>query len=78
MQIARRLRAMLDDLAATLPAYRRPALEAERRCLDGVLDTLYSLAEDRALARIADMQGLGGSSGRSVPSAPPPPTRAHP
>jgi hypothetical protein len=28
-----------------------------------MLDTLYSIPEDRALARMPDMQGLGGSSG---------------
>jgi hypothetical protein len=27
-----------------------------------MLDTLYNIPEDRALARIPDLQGLGGSS----------------
>jgi uncharacterized membrane protein len=63
VQIARRLRAMLDDLHASLPLHRRPSLDAERVCLDHMLDTLYSIPEDRALARMPDMQGLGGSSG---------------
>jgi len=63
VQIARRLRAMLDNLVASLPKHRHAALEDERRRLDRVLESLYRLPEDLALARIADSQGLGGSSG---------------
>jgi uncharacterized membrane protein len=62
VQIARRLRAMLDNLFATLPEYRHQALTEERTRLDHMLDTLYNIPEDRALARIPDLQGLGGSS----------------
>jgi uncharacterized membrane protein len=51
MQIARRLRAMIVNLADTLPAQRHPALHQELNLLD------------LALARIPDSQGLGGSSG---------------
>ena len=36
IQVARRLRAMLEDLIAVLPAVRRPALEAELRRLAAV------------------------------------------
>jgi uncharacterized membrane protein len=64
VQVARRLRAMLDNLIASLPAHRHQALEDERRRLDRALEPLYSLPEDLALARIPDSQGLGGSSGR--------------
>jgi uncharacterized membrane protein len=62
VQIARRLRAMLDSLMATLPARRHAALEAERRRLDLAIEALYSIPEDRELAAIPDFQGLGGSS----------------
>jgi uncharacterized membrane protein len=62
VQIARRLRALLNDVAASLPEYRRPVLEAERQRLDAVIETLYSIPADLALARIPDSQGLGGSS----------------
>jgi uncharacterized membrane protein len=69
VQVARRLRAMLDNLIASLPAHRHQALEDERRRLDRALEPLYSLPEDLALARIPDSQGLGGSSGRrALPS----------
>ena len=62
MQIARRLRAMLDNLIASLPAHRHEELIEERRRLDQVIEPLYPLPEDLALARIPDLQGMGGSS----------------
>ena len=61
-QIARRLRAMIINLANTLPATRQPALHQELDLLDQMLEKLYLLPEDLALARIPDSQGLGGSS----------------
>jgi uncharacterized membrane protein len=66
VQVARRLRAMLDNLTASLPPHRRGPLERECRRLDRALESLYSIPEDLALARIPDSQGLGGASaGRS-------------
>jgi uncharacterized membrane protein len=62
VQIARRLRAMLNNLIDSLPRHRRQALEDERGRLDTALESLYPLPADRALARIADTQGLGASS----------------
>lgn len=59
-QIARRLRAMIEDLMQTLPERRRPPLRQELRLLDEIIDRLYLSPEDRALARTLDMQGLGG------------------
>ena len=67
MQIARRLRAMIVNLANTLPAVRHPALRQEFDLLDRMLEKLYVLPEDLALARIPDSQGLGGSSGTTPP-----------
>ncbi len=64
-QIARRLRAMTNNLVATLPESRRPALRQELELLDRIIEKLYILPEDIALARISDTQGLGGSSGTS-------------
>jgi len=62
-QIARRLRAMIEHVWQTLPEYRRPALRAELDLLDRSIEKLYTFPEDLAIARVADPQGLGGSSG---------------
>jgi uncharacterized membrane protein len=67
VQIARRLRAMLINLAGTLPAARHAALRQEFELLDRKIETLYDLPEDRALARIPDPQGLGGSTDTTAP-----------
>jgi uncharacterized membrane protein len=58
-QVSRRLRAMLENLAQTLPENRRPALLKELDLLDQALDRLGLLADDLALARTPDLQGLG-------------------
>jgi uncharacterized membrane protein len=60
VQIARRMRAMLDNLIASLPAHRHEALHRERQRLERTIESLYALPEDLALARIPDSQGLGG------------------
>ncbi len=62
MQIARRLRSMLMNLSETLPAERHTALRRELDLLDRMIEKLYALPEDLALARIPDSQGLGGST----------------
>jgi uncharacterized membrane protein len=60
IQIARRLRAMIENLIGTLPAVRHPALLAELDLLDRTAEKVYWFEEDLALARVADTQGLGG------------------
>lgn len=60
-QIARRLRAMLENLMQTLPEVRRPELRQELDLLDRTLEKLHLFPEDLALARVPDTQGLGGS-----------------
>jgi hypothetical protein len=64
-QIARRSRAMIDNLMKTLPESRWSALRLELDLLDRSIEKLYIFPEDMALARISDRQGLGGSSGTS-------------
>jgi uncharacterized membrane protein len=61
-QVARRLRAMIENLTASLPEARQPALRRELELLDRTLERLHELPEDLALARQPDLQGLGGSS----------------
>ena len=67
IQIARRLRAMIINLANTLPAERHAALHQELDLLDRMLDKIYTLSQDLALARIPDSQGLGGSTDTAPP-----------
>lgn len=62
-QIARRLRAMSENLIQTLPEHRHAALRQELDLLDRTLEKLHVFPENLALARIADSQGLGGASG---------------
>lgn len=62
-QVARRLRAMIENLVQGLPEARRPALRRELALLDRTLERLYPLPEDLELAGIPDTQGLGGASG---------------
>ena len=64
LQIARRLRAMIENLVQTLPAHRHAALLVELGLLDREIEKHFSYPEDLALARIADAQGLGGHSGK--------------
>ena len=62
-QIARRLRAMMENLEENLSETRRPALRRELDLLDRTIQERYQLPEDLALARQADLQGLGGTAG---------------
>ena len=63
LQIARRMRAMLENLRRTLPEQRRAALDTQLDLLDWAIQTHFSRPEELALARIPDSQGLGGSIG---------------
>ena len=63
IQIARRMRAILENLMQTLPPHRHSELRKQLGLLDRAIDGHYAFAEDRALARIADPQGLGGAVG---------------
>jgi uncharacterized membrane protein len=63
LQIARRMRAMLENLHETLPEHRRAALDAELELLEWTIQTHFTQPEELARARIPDSQGLGGSSG---------------
>lgn len=65
VQVARRLRAMFDNLAQSLPPRCHAALQVELGLLDRTIESLYHLPEDLALARIPDSQGLGSHSGKT-------------
>ncbi len=65
-QVARRMRAMLENLRRTLPENRHAALDTELGLLDWAVQTHFSRPEELALARKPDSQGLGGSMRRSA------------
>jgi len=61
LQVARRMRAMLENLRRTLPGHRHAVLDTELDLLDWAIQTHFVRSEELALARIPDSQGLGGS-----------------
>ncbi len=61
IQVARRLRAMLENLIETLPERRAPLLHKELGLLERTSKRAFPDADDQALAEIGDRQGLGGS-----------------
>src|SRR5262249_40069012 len=61
IQIARRLRAMLEDLIDTLPTERRQPLQQELELVKRSAERCFPEPEDRALAGIGDSQGVGGA-----------------
>jgi uncharacterized membrane protein len=63
IQVMRRMRSMLEHLIDTLPPHRHAELRQQLDLLDRTVDGSYAFPEDRALARIPDPQGLGGSLG---------------
>jgi uncharacterized membrane protein len=62
IQIARRLRAMLENLIETLPAERTALLVRELDVLERTAERMFPDPEDRALAATGDTQGMGGAS----------------
>lgn len=64
-QVVRRLRAMLEHLVERLPPSRAPSLQSELALLEQTVERSFPEPEDRRRANKGDLQGLGGSSGRS-------------
>jgi uncharacterized membrane protein len=62
IQIARRLRAMLENLIQTLPEDRTVLLRQELELLRRSAERFFAEPEDRALARESDFQGVGGQT----------------
>jgi uncharacterized membrane protein len=60
IQIARRLRAMLENLVQTLPEERATRLRLELEKLPRSTKRFFHEPADVALADIADLQGVGG------------------
>jgi uncharacterized membrane protein len=60
IQVARRLRAMLENLAEVLPPERTALLRDELRLLHRSAGRSFPEPEDQVLADISDLQGVGG------------------
>jgi uncharacterized membrane protein len=80
IQVIRRLRAMLENLLATLPPTRLPLLRRELSLLQRLAERFFPEPEDRALAVVSDSQGVGGAPGprRGPRETPPGADRATP
>lgn len=61
IQVARRMRAMLESLIRTLPEDRASLLRRELDLLKRSSDRCFPEPEDRALAEVSDFQGVGGT-----------------
>ena len=68
-QVARRLRAALEDLRAVAPPERRSPLDRQLGLLEAAVRRSYADDSDVEAALVADMQGIG--SGPDVMSHPP-------
>ena len=60
IQIARRLRAMLESLIETLPPERTSVLSSELDLLKKSAGRSFPDTEDQAMADVSDFQGVGG------------------
>jgi len=66
IQVARRLRAMLENLIETLPDARAPLLRQELDLLHRSSERFFVDPEDRALAEVSDLQGVGSKCGHGA------------
>jgi len=64
IQVARRLRAMLENLAEILPPERTALLRSELALLHRAAGRCFPEPEDQALADDSDLQGMGGKHSR--------------
>jgi uncharacterized membrane protein len=65
IQIARRLRAMLESLIHSVPEERATLLRQEMTLLRRSATRFFPEPEDQALADVGDLQGVGGHHGNS-------------
>lgn len=64
IQIARRMRALLEHLIKVLPAKRLAPLQEQLELLKRSVARSFPDPEDRLQAEVSDLQGLGGSASR--------------
>ena len=68
IQVLRRLRATLEELAAEIPSHDRQAVERELGKLDLTVTTNFPAEVDRPLAAASDRQGIGGPHAQAIDS----------
>ena len=68
VQVARRLRALLEELRAGAPPAHRVAVEAELCKLEASVAESFPAGADRTLAGQSDRQGIGGPARLRPPS----------
>ena len=61
LQVVRRLRAMIQNLLETLPPHRHAVLHQQLSLLDRDIKRNFIYPEELALARVADLRGLGAA-----------------
>jgi uncharacterized membrane protein len=66
VQVARRLRAVLEELRSLVPAQHRAAVDAELGKLKAEVATSFPAEGDRSLAGTSDRQGIGGPPPRQL------------
>jgi uncharacterized membrane protein len=71
IQVARRMRAMLENLIGAVPSVRAGLLLEQLRLLHNSVGRNFSEPEDQASAAHADYQGVGGESHDGAPVADP-------
>jgi uncharacterized membrane protein len=59
VQVMRRMKALVTDLIAALPAERQAALRRHQARIDAAIATAFDDAQDKADASVEDRQGLG-------------------
>jgi uncharacterized membrane protein len=67
IQVARRLRAMIENLIECLPEERAATLRPELALIRRSSERSFVEPEDRALADVSDLQGVGGKRGPGAP-----------
>jgi uncharacterized membrane protein len=70
IQVARRLRAMIENLIESLPEGRAALLRPELAMLRRSSERSFPEPEDRALADVSDLQGVGGKHEPGSPGLP--------
>jgi hypothetical protein len=57
---------MIENLNETLPGHRQRELHEQLTLLDQEIERRFHYPQERALAGLADSQGLGGHSSKAV------------